>query len=260
MVKKMNENETTKFVKEVAGNLIRSTAKSVQQNLESAIDGVMGWLRCWGEKQKILQEKYLEDFKKRVSTKISDVPQEDLVEPSVSIVGPIVEACKYYYEDTHYQEMFSELLASACDQRHVHAIHPSFVEILKQLAPLDAKLLSMFKHHGTYALCDVQEIHRDGLITPYTQSLFDFKDKQGEFTLEEHLGLTSSLDNLARLGVVMKNRDIIELSYNYDAFQNHFMYKSYLSTKNIDSTFKILKARIELTDFGRRLGCVVFLK
>ena len=111
----------------------------------------------------------------------------------------------------------------------------------------------MFSYNNTYPACDIQEIDKDNKITPYYQSLFDFKEKNDIFTMEEQIHLTSSLDNLIRLGILIKNRNIIELNYDYEEFKNYFMYKAYLQVKNDpENTFKIIRARIELTDFGRK--------
>jgi len=241
------------LTKEVAGDILHPISKSIGENLGLMVDGVMGWLGCWGKKQKIKQEKYIEEFKKEIYLKISKIPQENLIEPSVSIAGPIIETSKYYYEETHYREMFSNLLASACDKRHIYAIHPSFTEILKQLAPLDAKLLSMFNYHDTFPLADVQEIHKDETITPYTQSIIDLKDKQNEFSLEEYFNLTSSFGNLTRLGLLIKNKDVIELGYNYDNFKNNFMYQTFnMAKSNPQNDLRIIRVRIELTELGRK--------
>jgi len=178
---------------------------------------------------------------------VSNIPEDNLIEPPMSVVGPAIEASKYYYEETHYKEMFSNLLATACDKSKSKQIHPAFVEIIKQLSPIDAKLFNMFKHYNTYPLADLQEIDQDGKITPFNISCFNFKDRNNDFTIEEHLSLTSSLDNIIRLGIVIKNRAVIELNYDYDNFRSHFLYSAYQANANL----KIIRSRLELTDFGR---------
>jgi len=251
---------TAELSKEVVGDLVRPTSKSIGENLGLLVDGVMGWIGFWGQKQKIKREQYLAEYKIKISNKIGAIPQENLMEPPISIAGPIVEASKYYYEETHYQEMFSQLLASACDKRCSREIHPAFVEILKQLSPLDAKLLNMFKYHDTYPLCDIQGIDSNEKITPFNQSLFDFKDKKNEFSYDDYIYLTASLDNLTRLGIVIKNIAILELNYDYNGFKENFMYKNYLTIiNNQKNTARMLKARIELTDLGRKLCKVIFM-
>jgi hypothetical protein len=254
----MNEFEkelskkAAELAKEIGSDLVRPTSKSIGENIGLLVQGAAGWLGVWGEKQKIKQELSISEFKKQICLKIENISQENLIEPKISIVGPLIEASKFYSEEIYYREMFSNLLAAACDKKNIQKIHPSFVEILKQLSPLDAKLLSMFKYNNTYPICDVQEIDEDKKITPYNQSLFDFKDKQNDFSLEEHIYLTASLDNLMRLGILIKNRNIIENNYDYNNFVSNFMYKEYDRIKsNHKNALHLLKARIELTDFGR---------
>ena len=42
--------------KNVAEDLVRPTSKSIGENLGLLVDGVMGWLGYWGEKQAIKRE------------------------------------------------------------------------------------------------------------------------------------------------------------------------------------------------------------
>jgi len=247
--------------KEVAGDIIRPVSKSIGDNLGMMIDGVMGWLGYWGQKQKILQEKYVNDFKEKVYIKIGNIPQDNLIEPAISIVGPIIEPSKYYYEGEYFREMFSELLAAACDKKHIYTIHRSFVEILKQLSPLDAKLLGSFRYNNSYPICDIEAIDKNTkLITPFYQSIFDFLSMENEFSPEERIFLTASLDNLKRLGILIKNTHILQKEYDYNNFKNSFMYKEYERIKDPDGVLKILPARMELTDFGRGFVSCCFPK
>ena len=142
----------------------------------------------------------------------------------------------------------SKLFVTITDINHYY-----FAEMLRQLSALDVRLLSMFKNHRTtYALCDVQEFS-DGHITPYKHSLFDFQDKNCEFSDKERLALTPSLENLIRLGLVLKNRAIIQLGYNYENFKNTSLYSFFLQTKTTpESDLSIIPARIELTDLGNK--------
>lgn len=43
------------------------------------------------------------------------------------------------------REMFANLVAHACDKRMESAIHPAFVNILAQISPIEAKILSDFR-------------------------------------------------------------------------------------------------------------------
>ncbi|TJX15143.1 DUF4393 domain-containing protein [Tissierella creatinini] len=244
---------TAESAKNIAEDIIRPSSISIGNNLGLMVDGVMGWLGCWGEKQKLLQKKYIDEFKQELNNKISNVNKENLKEPPMNIVGPAIESSKYFYEEEYYRDMYSSLLAAACDKSKIDNVHPSYTEIIKQISPLDAKVLNMFKYHNTYPLAILQMIDRNNKITPCTQYLFFFKELDKEFDLLEHIKLTASLDNLIRLGIIIKNNNVVELNHNYDEFNEHFLYKAFSATKDSsEDEIKTLPYRIELTEFGRR--------
>ena len=101
--------------KNVAEDIVRPTSKSIGENLGLLVDGVMGWLGYWGQKQEIKREAYLADFKKKIAEKVAGIPEEKLNEPKIRIVGPAIEASKFYIEEAEFRELFAELVASACD-------------------------------------------------------------------------------------------------------------------------------------------------
>src|SRR5690606_5835122 len=72
------------------------------------------------------------------------IPEENLIEPPLSIVGPVLDASRYYIEEDDIRLMFSKLIASSMDNRNQTKPHHSFCEIIKQLSPLDAQILKSF--------------------------------------------------------------------------------------------------------------------
>lgn len=237
--------------KNVAEDLVRPTSKSIGENLGLLVDGVMGWLGYWGEKQAIKREIYLADYKKKISDKVLNVPEEKLQEPEIRIVGPAIEASKFYIEEEKFREMFAELVASACNTDTSNMVHPAFPEIIKQLSYMDVRLLETFKYHSTYPCCEMHEEHQDKTITPYNNIIFDFKDCHQRFAGPEELKLTESIENLSRLGLLIKNSHILELGYDYEKFRTHWFYKAVIQTVPAESQMKIKKYRIELTQLGK---------
>ena len=249
------EKESAKAIaevsKDVVEDIVRPSSKSIGENLGIMFDGFMGWLGCWGEKQKIKQQKSIEDFKQNMELKISNISSENLKEPTMNIVGPAIESAKFYYEEEYYKEMFANLIAAACDKSKINIIHPSYVEIIKQLSPRDAKLLSMFKYNSTYPMVTMKIKRENGIITPCPQCLFDLKDRNQDFKLEERSLLTSSLDNLTRLGLIIKNNSIIELDYDYEKFRNDIIYSAFSQIKSSSQDkIEFTKYRLELSNFG----------
>lgn len=245
------EEKALEFCKDVADDIIRPTSKSIGNNIGLFVDGVMGWLGYWGEKQKIKRKGYLLDYKDKILTEISIIPENKLQEPSTRILGPIIEASKYYIEENTFREMFSKLIASSCNSDISTFVHPAFPEIIKQLAPIDARFLKMFQQSPTFPCVELYEKHIDEKITPFTSMLFDFKNCKHDFIITDELKLTGSLTNLIRLGLVKKNNDVIELNYDYESFKQHKLYSVFLFSLKEGSIITMKKNRIELTEFGK---------
>lgn len=142
-------------------NLTTPIATSAGKTLEDVWDLVFGGFGVFVEKKRLTRAKALEEFKSTLDNKVADIPTENLTEPQLSILGPALEAAKYYYEEAELREMFANLVAGSMDSRVCGKIHPCFVEIIKQLSPNDAKLLSLFKLKESLPVCELREISRN---------------------------------------------------------------------------------------------------
>ncbi len=71
----------------------------------------------------------------------------------MSIVGPALEASRYYIEEEELRKMFAKLIASSMNKNksEISITHPSFVEIIKQLTPLDAQILDFIINNNQTA-------------------------------------------------------------------------------------------------------------
>lgn len=239
--------------KDVAEDLVRPTSKSIGENVGLLVDGVMGWLGYWGQKQQIKRRAYLEEYKKQIAQKIAKIPEENLIEPPVRIVGPAIEASKFFIEEATCRDMFAELIASSCNRAVSSAVHPSFPEIIKQLSPLDARFLLLFKKQSTFPIAELTEKDENGKLTPYPHLLFDFMAVPNDFTYSEHFDLSKTIDMLIRFGILIKNDRIIQLNYDYDSFKKHWFYCAVEKNLKEGSTLKIHYYRVELTLLGQDL-------
>jgi len=250
----MVDNETAKtvlqFGKDVAEDVVRPTSKSIGNNLGLLVDGVMGWLGYWGQKQVIKREAYLADYKKKINEKVAAIPDEKLQEPEIRIVGPAIEASKFYIEEESFREMFADLVASSCHSDYANKVHPAFPEFIKQLSYMDIKLLTLFQQTHTLPCCECYAQGQDNLVTPFPQLLFDFKDCSHDFSQSDELKLTQTIENLSRLGLLVKNSKVIELGYDYEKFRTHWFYSIIIKKVPEDRKMHIRKYRIELTQLG----------
>ena len=239
------------LAKDVAGDLIRPTSKSIGDNLGLFVDGAMGWLGYWGEKQKIKRNAFLEDYKKKIQSKINAIPTVRLVEPKMRIIGPAIEASKYFIEEEDCREMFAKLIASSCDSETADMVHPSFPGIIQQLSPKDARFLQIFTYNATYPAVTINEKHSDGKITPYPHVLIDFKNIPITYDETQELDITKSIESLRRFEIIKLNREIIELNYDYNQFERHWYYVIIQKGLEEGSQMLMTKYRIELSLFGQ---------
>lgn len=82
---------------------------------------------------------------------LSSIPEEKIVEPDLMIAGPTLEALKYTYDKDELRNMYLNLLTSSMNKDIEEKAHPSYVEIIRQLTPLDAKVFKRLQDLGQVA-------------------------------------------------------------------------------------------------------------
>lgn len=90
----------------------------------------------------------VENLKNSTLQQVATIPPENIQEPPLKILGPALEASKYYIGEEELRSMFAKILASSFDDRKNSIIHPSFVEIIKQLDITDALILQFLKEQN----------------------------------------------------------------------------------------------------------------
>lgn len=189
---------TAELAKEIGSDLIRPTTQSIGNNLGKLADGVFGWLGLWGEKQKIKQQQNLEKFKKNICSNIEKIPEENLKEPTMYIVGPAMEASKYYFEENYFREMFAKLIAGACDNRLSSTISPYFVDAIRQMTQQDAKILTTFKNTKQQPIVNYIYTFPNNMKKNNFMDLIFYTDSRNEGPETN----ASSILNLERLGFI----------------------------------------------------------
>lgn len=140
--------------------------------------------------------------------------------PPAHIAGPAIEALRFANEQDELKELYANLLAGAMNSATINHVHPSFVEIIKQLSPEEASLLVSLKTHSEIPLITLRSVELG------TNKGFDFI--KNFTTLGDEIGIIDFkikavyFDNLTRLKII----DIPENYYLtdntlYQALQNH---------------------------------------
>lgn len=238
-------------------NVTDSPTKVVGKSLSDLFELVFGnFLEHANTKSKFKYQKKYEAFEQKSLEKIESIPPEKVVEPQLSIIGPTLEVAKYYVESEELSEMFSNLIASSMNIDKLDEVHPSYVDIIKQLSPLDANNISFLANSGQLPICDFRvELEKGKGHRVLEQDIF--------LELPEYpTNLQSiSIRNLIRLGLIKRPEDAYLTNENlYKKYEEHSLFKLYQRdlevTKekgNIDKAAKIIlkKGYIELTTFGK---------
>lgn len=111
---------------------------------------------------------YLFDsYKNNLVEEISQIPEENLIDPPMNIVGPALEASKFYIEEEELRKMFAKVVAASMDSRRSTNVHPAFVEIIKQLDTLDAQNIKLFDdlQHDALPIVEYRVYSEDNQIS-----------------------------------------------------------------------------------------------
>lgn len=153
--------------------------------------------------------KEIDDFKKIFNEKLNQIPEENRINPRREIVVPIMTDIQTYGSDEELRKMFANLLASAMDKTNYSNTRPSFVQMIKEMSPVDAKILSIIEdeipsvdikwtfQNGTFMLQHSNVIFHNAL--DYSSS-----------------AISASLDNLVRLNLInfIDGLNITEFDYS----------------------------------------------
>jgi len=206
-------------------------------------------------KAKIKKEHEIKLLKEDIEREIAKIPVDQLIEPKINIVGPALEAAKYYIEYADLREMFAKLIASSMNEKEFENSHPAFVEVIKQFSPLDATVIKYLNENHEKAGCGIIVGKDNEGIIQIVKNFFPFPN------LDEnnYPHYTASVDNLIRLGLVTINeRDRFVNNDRYDLLESHKLL-DYFQNKEIDKIKKdvgydliidLLKTSWSFTQFG----------
>lgn len=102
-----------------------------------AINAAFSGLDKW-----ILNKEYaIDETKKLLEKKLENVDPDKIVEPEAYVAVPAIQAISYSMNSEELRNLYANLLAKAMNSDTKELVHPSFVEIIKQMSPIDALVL-----------------------------------------------------------------------------------------------------------------------
>ncbi len=187
-------------LKEAYDDLVHPTAKAIGETISlipRALNAALSPIYKWVESK----EYNLEQTKQLLAEKLKNIPEDKIVPPDAYVAVPAIQNLSYCMDSTELRELYANLLANSLIAGKKEKVHPAFVDQIRQMSPLDARILENFSKPETLPLCSVKwtpDPNRFRGIKP----LRHFKDNAGSSkALLENItvfsDLSASLEDLA---------------------------------------------------------------
>jgi hypothetical protein len=139
----------------------------------------------------------------KVAERLNKVPPEDLITPKPNVAVPAMDALRYTGHESTLSDLYANLLAASMDKSTAHGAHPAFVEIIKQLTPDEAKIISLFVTEVPLPLINLRwefKPNQDGK-TGGQEVLVNYSHLGIQACCEFPNMTSSYINNLCRLGL-----------------------------------------------------------
>src|SRR5258705_3973151 len=86
------------------------------------------------------------DLSKKLERRLLGVDPDKIISPPLQVVGPLIERYRFVHDNSELSEMFINLLATSMNKDTVEKAHPSFIPIISELSPDEARLIKAIKN------------------------------------------------------------------------------------------------------------------
>jgi len=256
-----------KVYDEMAGPTVRETGKliaKIPRSINALLLPFEGWI--------LGKEHELNKLNKVLEMKLEAIDSNKITSPEPYIAVPTIQALFYCIDNDELRELFASLLANAMNSDHMHKVHPSFVEIIKQLSPFDAIMIKKGQYLQGYRpilrifecdsiIDDDQAMIDAGMLEFCTSNLkkpvFSHYSKQIEGVGQDFQARSIAIFNLHRLGLIntdYKERIILPNEYKaiYTELIESDFYKLHMDIACKNGNFlRLTRGFTSPTEFGR---------
>ena len=268
----INQDIAKELVAQTAGkvydDLMHPAAQATGQIISFLPRTVRVWLSKW-EKWILNGEYAIKETEVLLAEKLKHIPEENLVEPEPYVAVPALQQLSYSLDSEALRELYANLLASSMNIDTKGLVHPSFVDIIKQLTPDEAKLLNYIYNQANrgIAIIDV-EMRIDGGKNGVLSLLKSFSNVYDDI-LDDPDHYLVCIDNLLRLNLcIIPTHHYVDQTL-YEPILNHPKYTqdptvitlNKVETYNVENSdskanLKVDKLILELTDYGKAFSNV----
>lgn len=141
-----------------------------------------------------------------LDAQFQNVPQEKIVEPDPYVAVPAMQAISISYDSIELRSMYAHLLSKSMHIDYKNDVHPSFVEIIKQLSPIDCmvfkELMSIDENPILTAI-----LYKEGEVGPL-RNYEIIHTNLNDLSSCSYEQSKISLDNLNRLNLIEIRKDL----------------------------------------------------
>lgn len=211
-----------------------------------------GW-----EKWLINREESLRLTAEAIVEKVKKIPEEKIVEPEAYVAIPAIQQLCYCQNSETLRDFYANLLVSSMNADKKWQVHPSFVDIVKQLNPDEAKYL---KAMPTVALKVVPLIDVDFTLDGGTGEhpiITNFTNYNLRI-LEYPQNICSYIDNFVRLNIIeIPFGKVLNDPQKYVELEKHPMIQHPVGGDQTQIHYKYRHKLFKLTNYGVNLLNVV---
>lgn len=223
-----------------------SEAGKLVGRIPRAINAALSGLDQW-----ILKKEYnVSMTKKSLESKLESIEPDKIVPPEPYVAVPALQAIAYTINSNELHDLYANLLSKAMVSYTKDNVHPSFVEIIKQMSPNDALVIKKITESdgiipaATLSIAmKIKGVHLVNQSHPETYYLDVIFDLHIDNMTDEQIRI--SMDNLNRLGLITKQDNSLHGENVYNFVKNSQLYKE------TNNEFESLKAENKDPDFIR---------
>jgi len=173
----------------------------------------------------------IEDWlKSTLEEKLKDVPPERIQTPKANIAGPVIEAMRFAGDEPDLRDMYANLLATSMDKETADYAHPAFVEIIKQIKPDEAKMVSRFEDCLNFPIVSIDIKLADGGSVVFLDNISSIGIQAG---ISSPFTISANTSNLVRLGLLTIQP--------FTAFINDSLYEDIIKSEPVKVAINLLE-------------------
>jgi hypothetical protein len=139
----------------------------------------------------------------KLSIRFAKVDPDRIQSPPLIIAGPALLGLSFAAQEADLREMYANLLGTAMDKESPEIAHPSYVHVLQQLSPDEAKILRVLTTYESWQLVCEGTYDPMGAITDREKGIpFQFEALCKKADVKNIDGSYSYLDNMVRLRIL----------------------------------------------------------